>query len=55
MAADVRWNAPLEESKKGNIDLTKSLISLVKKYNSNLKKFIYLSTAFVRAPKGNWE
>ena len=49
LAADVRWDIPLDLSEKCNVGPTKGLIALFKR-NKNLQKFIFASTAASHPP-----
>ena len=46
LAADVRWNQPLEQALSVNTEVTASLLD-VAAASSGLKRFVYVSTAFV--------
>ncbi len=47
-AADTRFDQPLDEIRKVNVELSKNIVELAKKQKS-LKRFLYVSTAFVNS------
>ena len=47
MAADVRWNQPVEQAMAANAETTANLLELSKRFAKKLRRLVYVSTAFV--------
>src|ERR1700759_5425792 len=47
MAADVRWNQPVEQAMAANAETTANLLALSRRFAKKLRRLVYVSTAFV--------
>jgi nucleoside-diphosphate-sugar epimerase len=54
IAADVRWNQPIAMARTSNVDATRNLLKMVEAHAGALARFVFVSTAFVDAPKSRF-
>ncbi|MEH2500341.1 nucleoside-diphosphate-sugar epimerase [Bradyrhizobium sp. AZCC 1678] len=47
MAADIRWNQPVDQAMAANAETTANLIELSRRFATKLRRLVYVSTAFV--------
>jgi len=47
MAADIRWNQPVDQAMAANAETTANLLELSRRFAKKLRRLVYVSTAFV--------